>query len=232
VAPTDPPHGPDRAQEITAPTGLRIWCFSLAGAAPAQEWSLLDADETARARRFVFDRDRDRFVRAHAMVRQLLGGLLGHAPASLRFEAGPLGKPILRDTTPPLAFNLSHGGDLGALVVSREVEVEVGIDIEAWRPMPDALAVGASVFTAAETAGWPGADGGRIDREFLRLWTRKEAVLKALGLGLSLDPRQVTVGLQPSCCVVEVALGTQRRAVNLVSLEDHPLAAALAVAWL
>jgi 4'-phosphopantetheinyl transferase len=230
AAPIDLLRAPEGAQEIAAPPGLRVWCFSLAGAVPAQEWSLLDADETTRARRFVFDRDRDRFVRAHAMVRQLLGSLLGRAPASLRFESGSLGKPTLRDPTTPLAFNLSHGGDLGALVVSQEAEV--GIDIEPWRPMSDALAVGATVFTATEMVGWPDAEAGHIDREFLRLWTRKEAVLKALGLGLSLDPRQVTVGLQPSCCVVEVALGAHRRAVNLVSLEDHPLAAALAVAWL
>ena len=217
------------AREVEAPAGLRVWCFSLAGVPTADDWSLLDSTESARAWRFVFDRDRHRYVQAHAATRRLLGAVLGQPAAALAFLADALGKPALAGAAAALHFNLSHGGELGALVVS--AERTVGIDIEPWRPMADALAVGATVFAESEMVGWAQAAPHEVDARFLRLWTRKEALLKAIGLGLSLDPKGVAVGLQPARCEIAVTTGTQQWKVNVESLEHHA-EAALAIAWL
>ena len=216
----------DNIREILSPNGLRVWCFPLSGTPTHNEWSLLDKHETARAARFVFDRDRHRYVQAHATMRWLLGTVLGRSAASLEFTVDALGKPALDST---LHFNLSHGGELGALVISHEQPV--GIDIEPWRPVNDALAVGATVFTELEMQGWSSASAAEVDVSFLRLWTRKEALLKAIGLGLSLDPKTVDIGLLEDQCTVEVDAGSQHWAINVASL-DHHTDAALAVAWL
>ena len=204
-----------------------MWTFSLAGVPTADDWSLLDATENERARRFAFDRDRHRYVQAHAAMRRLLGAALGQPAAQLRFNADGFGKPTLAGGT--LHFNLSHGGEHGALAISPARPV--GVDIEPWRPMNDALTVGAGVYAAQEMQGWAQAPADVLDGWFLRLWTRKEALLKAIGLGLSLDPKSVEVGLQPARRAIDVDVDTQRWTVELESLEHHT-DAALAVAWL
>ncbi len=216
-------------REIAAPAGLRVWCFSLAEVPSADDWSLLDRTESARAWRFAFDRDRHRYVHAHAATRRLLGAALGRKPESLVFTADALGKPALAGSASNLHFNLSHGGEFGALVVS--ANRPVGIDIEPWRAMTDTMAVGANVFTGREMQGWAQATVADLNARFLRLWTRKEALLKAIGLGLSVDPKSLEVGLMPPQCVVEVQANERRLAVSVASLEQYT-DAALAVAWL
>ena len=94
--------------------------------------SLLDAEERARADRFVFARHRERFVRAHGMLRLVLAPLCGRPPSALSFTVGPYGKPELADAR-GLSFSLSHSGDGVAIAVARGVAV--GIDIEERRGM-------------------------------------------------------------------------------------------------
>ena len=220
------------ALELAAPAGVKVWTFSLAEPAVGvgeEDASLLDAQEAARAKNFVFERDRVRYVRAHAGLRRLLGRMLDMPSRELQFEAGSHGKPSLRGRAGRLDFNLSHGGDLCAVAVAHGRSV--GVDIEPWREISGAAELSRTVFSPAEQAAWSLRPTVGQQRDFLRLWTRKEAVLKAVGLGLAVDPCRVHVGLQIGGCTVDVPVGERLKQVVVHPLEGC-LAAALAVAWI
>jgi 4'-phosphopantetheinyl transferase len=139
----------------------------------------LDLPERERAACFRFPRHRDRWIAARAALRDVLSRYLAASPRSLRFAAGPQGKPRLDGVDEP-RFNLAHSGALALVAVA--AGREVGVDLEELRPIPDAETVAAQFFSAAEREALraaPGAEG------FLRLWTRKEAALKRDGVGLS-----------------------------------------------
>lgn len=152
----------------------------------------LSDDERARADRFVFDADRDRFIAGRAWVRRRLAALVGRPAAVLRLVANGHGKPALDAPGPPIAFNVSHTGQRIALAVARD---PVGIDIE--NRVPDDLdGVGDLVMSPGERTAFAAlATDAERRAAFLRLWTRKEALLKAIGTGLVTEPRTVTVGL-------------------------------------
>jgi 4'-phosphopantetheinyl transferase len=100
-----------------------------------------------------------------------------YTDAALDFAFSPTGKPWL-PAAPYLKFNLSHSK--GAALVAVALEVEVGVDIERYRPLPDHHAIASRFFPPSEAAAHQGED----ERDFFRRWTRIEAMLKALGLGL------------------------------------------------
>jgi 4'-phosphopantetheinyl transferase len=146
---------------------------------------LLSPDELARANRFRFARDRGRFVVARAVLRQVLGAYREVPPAALRFAYGPHGKPRLVDSSPDgrhIAFNLSHSEDLALIAVSEGHEI--GIDLEAIRPVKVAFALAGHVFSPEERAAL--ATAPDRDRVFYRFWTTKEACAKAVGIGMAL----------------------------------------------
>ena len=190
-------HEPDLASDE-----VRVWLVELdAGlkpgddeetAEPGPELGLLAADEQARAARFIRPRDRRRFVSCRAALRQILGGLLDASPGSLQFRAGGQGKPELASNGPggessdsrhPLRFNVSHSAELALIAVCRGREL--GVDIERVRPMSEAERIVASFFSTAEQATFALIPDEAKALTFLRGWTRKEAVLKGLGIGLA-----------------------------------------------
>lgn len=145
---------------------------------------LLCEDETARAARFVFDRDRDRFIVGRAVLRRILGRYLAQEPSELRFSYNDFGKPSLAgEYASSLHFNLSHAGGVAALAVSDRHEI--GIDIEERRPLKEDIA--RRFFSAAEYSQLRELSGQDYIDAFYRCWTRKEAFVKAHGEGLSLD---------------------------------------------
>jgi 4'-phosphopantetheinyl transferase len=155
--------------------------------------SLLDAIEFDRARRFVRESDRARFIVAHALTRRVLSRYLGVSPASFTFGAGPHGKPYLLEPASDIRFNLSHAADRGLLAVSRGREL--GIDIEQEKPI-DVLALAARCFSQREGAAL--ASFPEEDRltAFYRGWTRKESFVKANGVGLSFPLQEFDVSLE------------------------------------
>ncbi|MFG3226579.1 4'-phosphopantetheinyl transferase family protein [Kitasatospora sp. NPDC048194] len=116
---------------------------------------------------------RRRFVLAHAAVRIVLGERLGRPPDGLRLVRGRWGKPSVADA-PWLHFSLSHSGDLALLAVAPR---PVGVDVELVRPGLDADRLARRFFPHRERELV--ASGGRP--AFARLWTRKEACVKAAG---------------------------------------------------
>ncbi len=146
--------------------------------------SMLDSDEAARADRFHFAHDRETFIAAHALARAMLSEAAGLPTAAWRYVYGPFGKPEIAPCCGDhgLHFNISHTRGMAACAVARDLEL--GLDVEATdRPTE---IDGAMHYFAPEEAGIVQASPEERRRaQFFRLWTLKEAFIKATGEGLT-----------------------------------------------
>lgn len=156
--------------------------FSLAREPSAAEEGTLDDDERARAARFVHARDRRRFVVAHAALRSFLAERLEIEPTAVRFSRDSSGKPRLASGLPILHFNLSHADDVGLLAAT--YGSAVGVDVERVRSLPHSEDIADANFTDGERDALRELRPDEWEEGFFRCWTRKEAVVKALGDGL------------------------------------------------
>ncbi len=163
---------------------MDVWSRHV-GVPGADDLSLesLDTTERARAGRYRFQRDRDRFIARRTFLRRVLSGYLGVPPASIRYRGPGQGRPAL-DPPSPISFSTSHSEGLAVVAIGRDRLV--GIDIELARPIPDALDLAHTLFARREADHLRSTPIDDRSRAFLRLWTRKEAYAKALGVGLSL----------------------------------------------
>ncbi|MGC0151281.1 4'-phosphopantetheinyl transferase family protein [Chromobacterium vaccinii] len=142
----------------------------------------LSPAERLHAGRFFRPRDGARYAAARNALRHLLAAALDADPAELAFAAESGGKPWL-PAHPELGFNLSHSGDAALVALARGLRL--GVDLEQRRRDGRELewrGIAESYFSARERLT---LDGGDATRRFLRMWTAKEAVLKAMGSGLS-----------------------------------------------
>jgi 4'-phosphopantetheinyl transferase len=167
----------------------------------AELWPFLDAPEQARADRFRLADDRDSYIAAHGLLRATLSCMAGIAAADLRFRTTESGKPALdrAQAMPDLHFSLTHTRGLAACAVGRPHEL--GIDAEAWR-LPAPIELAARYFAPTEALLVAEQELAERPSTFYRLWTLKEAYLKAIGHGLAvpldsfaftLDPITITV---------------------------------------
>jgi 4'-phosphopantetheinyl transferase len=174
---------PRREKPAPSLNGIDVWTWRL-GASDAELSvliRLLSEDELARAARQASAQLRGQFIVGRARLRQILARYLAMPPEALRFSYGRHGKPLLSQHRPALSFNLSHSGDLAALAVSRCGAI--GIDVEQLRPVGTDISL--RFFTESEKAILARLSGQRWLEAFYRCWTRKEALLKAIGTGLT-----------------------------------------------
>jgi 4'-phosphopantetheinyl transferase len=172
---------------------LKIWAVNLDCA--SGDISLLSTSERVRAARLKRPRDRERSLQAHCAIRRILANELERDPRHLEFDTTAGGKPFLSRPSQDLQFNLSHSGRHGLIGVANDRSV--GVDIEVRRPISDLLGVVPEVATPREAKLLKHLPTGQVHFAFFELWTRKEAVLKALGRGFSIDPRELEVGIGP-----------------------------------
>ncbi|HZQ34592.1 MAG TPA: 4'-phosphopantetheinyl transferase superfamily protein [Dehalococcoidia bacterium] len=176
------------------PGDVDLWRAELDGQEPevvSYLQTLLSPDEAGRARDFYFERDRRRYTVARGILRLILGRYLGCPAEEVAFCYGPNGKPALAGDLPtPLYFNLTHSEGLALYAVTRVGEV--GLDLERIRELPEWEQIAAGCFDPAEFARLRRCAPAGRPAEFLRLWTRQEAVLKALGVGLG-GPRPAAI---------------------------------------
>ena len=188
------------------PVGVKTSCESIEvevaslAAAPGAVHAavaLLSDDERHRARRFVFERDRRRFILARARLRELLGERLGTRADSIEFEYNAHGKPALsrRFTRSDLQFSVSHCDDVATYAFARGGAI--GIDVEAVRPVSEADDIAARCFSRREYAAYRMLTPSERALGFCNCWTRKEAFVKALGDGLSIPLDRFDVTLAP-----------------------------------
>jgi 4'-phosphopantetheinyl transferase len=157
-----------------------------------QAEDFVTAAELSRAASFVLPEHASHWLRCRAALRAILAVQLDCAPRDVDFTIGEFGKPLLRDGS--LHFNLSHERDLALVALS--LDGPVGIDIEHLRRAPGLTECAATFCHPHELAALPAEREAR-NLELLRLWTAKEAYLKALGTGLSLPPESVCLTRTP-----------------------------------
>jgi 4'-phosphopantetheinyl transferase len=157
----------------------------------------LSPEEKARADRFHFANDRNRFIVARGLLRELLGKYLAQAPAGLEFSYGEHGKPTLsgRNASSGLCFNLSHSAGLAVYAIARERNL--GIDVEHVRPESAGEDIAKRYFSAREVSDLRTLPPEARVEGFFHCWTRKEAYLKATGMGLQIPLDSFSVNLLP-----------------------------------
>ncbi|MBC3842395.1 4'-phosphopantetheinyl transferase superfamily protein [Streptacidiphilus sp. 4-A2] len=172
-------------EQLTVPGPGEVHLWLRETARIPREPDVLDAEEQARAARFVRPQDRDRYAASHLLLRRILARYTETAPEQLRFTrevcpccGGPHGRPALADLPSAPHFSLSHAGPLAMVAVAGD---PVGADVEQW-PAADAIDGLVDVLHPDEQAELKAV--GNDLSAFSRLWTRKEAYLKGIGTGL------------------------------------------------
>jgi 4'-phosphopantetheinyl transferase len=193
--------GPQLKPMILRPletNAVRVRWLLLSGANAEHLWlwrRMLDEDERRRADRFHFPADREAFTAAHALTRAMLSEVTGKRSAAWRFVEGQYGRPEVAwpCATGALRFNISHTRGLVACAVAYRA---VGVDVECTDHMAD-LGIADSVFAPEEALVLKSAPPALQRAQFFRLWTLKEAFIKATGEGLTRPLRSFSFTLDP-----------------------------------
>jgi 4'-phosphopantetheinyl transferase len=168
---------------------IHVWRAELTA---AETGALLDERERERAARFHFERDRIRFIAAHSALRRILALYLRCSPEALRFAHTKLGKPRVEG---PFRFSMSHSGDVALYAIAQG---EIGVDVEQVREGIDVIHIAERFLPAEEVR-----EIGDSLTAFFRLWTRREAYLKARGIGI----RGVGEAMGPGWFIAELDPG-------------------------
>lgn len=172
-----------------------VWSVELC-AAPAQlqqytAW--LSSDELARANRFLFPDIRERFIVCRAALREILARTLGQPPQQVTFRYGKWGKPLLSGPLPyPLYFNVSHSAELALIGISQH---PLGIDVEVPHDRVNLKAIVSQILSPQEAIVWEQLPPQQRNALTLPLWVCKEALLKAMGLGIAEGLKRITFPL-------------------------------------
>ncbi len=180
---------------------VQVWFEDTSALDPAATQAaavVLSDAERARAERFHFARDRRDYTAAHALVRRRLAALDGRLPATLPFGTGAHGKPYLLaadGTASPWAFSLSHADGMVACAIASRA---VGVDVERLDRAVDVDALATHVCSAAEIERLDRLEPARRREHFIALWTLKEALLKATGVGVSFPMEKIGFDIRPA----------------------------------
>jgi 4'-phosphopantetheinyl transferase len=191
---------------------IDIWTIDLRRMA---DDAVLSADERTRAARLIMPDARRRFIAARAGLREILAQITGIDAAALTFGAGEHGKPHQTGIANAPHFNLAHSGDLALVAIA---DRPVGVDLEQVRPLANMAQMADMSFTDEERAALWSLDEPAQTAAFFRLWTRKEALMKAHGAGFRLakmfsvplagefeDPRTPSIPPVASLASVQIA---------------------------
>ena len=183
-------------EQLTLPSGagVALWLAGPAGpgGVPEHLWNTLSRGEKDRANRFLRVEDRALFALTRGTLRRLLSEATGVSADKIAFAEGPYGKPCLVGTHGPL-FNVSHSGRWALIGFSDSRNI--GVDIEFMRAAGGELELARSYFSAAEYRSLEGLERDMLLSSFYKIWTCKEAVLKAHGAGISQHLKDFSVEL-------------------------------------
>jgi 4'-phosphopantetheinyl transferase len=164
--------------------GIDVWRVELDQVEFGDEQlSALSAAERRRANQLYFERDRRWFVRRRFALRVILADYLDLRPSEVSLGAGPTGKPFVTTDRADLRFSCSHSSGLTLFAIG--VGADVGVDVERVRSLPELDDLARLQFAEDEWRELGRMPESPRQRQFFRLWTAKEAVLKATGDGLS-----------------------------------------------
>jgi 4'-phosphopantetheinyl transferase len=194
--------------------------------------SFLSRDELERAEKLSHQLHRRRSIAARGRLRELLASYTDRAPAEIEFEYGALGKPYLKSAgrSSGVLFNLSHSKDVVLFAITRRRKV--GVDIEYIKPGGNYLAVAQFYFSERERSQLAALPERARQEAFFHGWARKEAFIKALGLGLAFPLDDFSVSVHPEAAGLLEVRGEQQDAARwqVIKIQiDRPFTAALAV---
>jgi 4'-phosphopantetheinyl transferase len=206
---------------------VRVDLHGRASAVAAAIAEVVTGDERDRAARFRQEADRQRFLHGRLLLRTFLGHHLGIPPRGVAFVNSPFGKPEIQqpaahtpsgiDHSGILRFNLAHSGEWVLFALAREREV--GVDVEHHRTMSDAMDIARRFFAPPEVAALEALDPAMRHAAFFRIWTRKEAIVKAVGQGLSAGLDRFAV----SAAETDAEKDDDAPEVTLNGLDDDPV---------
>jgi 4'-phosphopantetheinyl transferase len=193
---------------------IQVWRCDLDHGIASQH--SLDDLERARAERFAFDHLKRRYIGSHVFMRTVLARVLKTRAEELVFDASENGKPFLRNYR--LAFNLSHSNAVAYLAIGGDDPI--GIDVETHHDIDDLMSVARTVFSPVEMTEVERAVARDRTQLFLRCWTRKEAYVKALGVGLGARLCDITVRPDVTDVVVPAISGISERPFHVRSIRS------------
>ena len=155
--------------------------------------ALLSNDEQIMAERFQFEKLRLRYIAGRAALRKLLGGYIGCEPEALIFGYNHYGKPSLQKVDSGLCFNVSHSRE--TMLAAFALNSNIGIDIEAIQQNIDCMDICQRWFSVQESDALRDLPEEKRVGAFFRVWTRKEAYIKARGIGFSYPLNRFSVSL-------------------------------------
>lgn len=170
---------------------VHIWEVDLNGSFPTDMIHHLSIEEQERAFKFRFEKDRKRWTVSRVAMRKILSRYLAISAHEIKFDYTSFGKPYF--TGSKIIFNLTHSGDKALLAVS--LISDVGIDIEMKKDI-DFKRLIPRFFSEAEATAVMQSNDLQMSSSFYRVWTRKEAFIKAVGGGLSMPLKEFTVSTQ------------------------------------
>jgi 4'-phosphopantetheinyl transferase len=157
----------------------------------------LTADERDRAGRFYFEKHRRRYIVGRGTLRTIIGRYLGVAPDKIRFAYNDKGKPsLVEPKVNGFECNVSHSDEVALYAFA--LGVSIGVDVEVIRPVNDMEAIAKRFFSTLEYEMLQRVPPENRLEAFFNCWTRKEAYVKAEGLGLFIPLDSFTVSLAPS----------------------------------
>ena len=185
---------------------VHVWCASLdvPPGTSSRMYATLTPDERDRSARFRFGRDRQHFIVAHGVLRDLLGRYLETDAGRIRYVYNTCGKPRLApELGSRITFNLSHSAGLALVAIT--ADANVGVDLEYVRPQSDHAEIARRFFSRVEVEHLMALPNDLYAEAFFSCWTRKEAYLKACGEGLAtpLDSFSVPLTIDPSQTAAE-----------------------------
>jgi 4'-phosphopantetheinyl transferase len=178
----------------------------------------LSPEEKRRAGRLKVAERRATFIYNRAMLRSILANYADVEPDQVPLTTTAEGKPIWDDAACSLSFNLAHCGDLAILAVS--ARRLVGVDVEAFDRRANYEALARQALSPRELAAYQQLPENDQPAAFLRIWTRKEAFLKAVGVGLGRPLAEIEVSFRPTEQPEILATGNSCQAANEWLLES------------
>jgi 4'-phosphopantetheinyl transferase len=178
--------------------GVHIWLAGIENEIKNLERlaGLLSGDESERAGRFFFEKDRIRYIVSHGVLRLILSRYVRLSPSGLRFAVGKRGKPFLDNATPGnITFSMSHSGQLFVCGIAENREI--GVDVEFMKDIKDMDRLAGRFFSVREKEEYYKLPGGKRKKAFFTCWTRKEAFVKAVGEGLYMPLSDFSVSTDP-----------------------------------
>jgi 4'-phosphopantetheinyl transferase len=201
---------------------IHVWATTLAVEPAILEklMATLSPDEKQRASRFKFEYLRNRYIAGRGALRKIMARYVGEDAAGLRFEYLENGKPVSAQafTSAGIHFNLAHTGDLALVAVTRMGPV--GVDVECVRAIKNADELVARFFSKREDELFRRVSTEQKPAAFFNLWTRKEALLKATGEGITRSLNLVEVSFLPGEPARLLAISDDAKAAEAWRLKE------------